>query len=257
MVIKKTVSKEKTKETTKSKLSNYNKQATAFLSVNIKREKRTVEVMKSSLATLIPLAAASLSPFVMQGQACATAPPGAAAIENLSCGENAATLDLDGGGVDLVFLYTGDVGGTTGGLLVRQATAASMTFARTTYLSYRYLVGYAPGATINELSGSFGALKSQPGGTNCTNTNAYGWLDYEKYGTGGWHGLTGDTRVMGLTKDGFLGFVEITYNDDLSSGNYSIGEFGLSTDAADTQITAGDCTSLPVELTRFFGKEMA
>lgn len=251
MVINKNSIDARLKETNREKLSKYRTQAKCFIAVQQKRKKQEKHFSKSGLAYLIPFAAASLSPFSAFAQPCPNSPVGANTQQDINCGGvTATTVDLDGGGDDVVFFYT------SFGFLIRQATASSMTFARTVNGTYRYLIGYDIGTNIDVNSGNFGSLKPQ-NLNQCTSTQAYGWLDYENYGTGGWDGLTGGTKVMGLTKDGFLGFIEILYDDNDTNANtqYTIGEFGLANNTSIDIIEAGNCSStvLPVELVSFRG----
>jgi type IX secretion system substrate protein len=248
MVVKKYTFEKNKKDSLESRLSQYKAQAKNFLTINEKRNKNMRAVFKSGLANILPLAAASLTPFVMYAQPC----NGGAGSVNTNC-SNTQGVDLDGDGIDVVLLY---VPTGTAGLMARKTTTSTMTFARNMPGAYSYLIGYSTGNTIDVNSGNFGSLAALSN-TTCVNTNEYGWLDYEGTGMGGWNGLTPGTRVMGLTKDGFLGFIEITYDDNNTNPttSFSIGEFGLAVDMGIDNITAGDCSSLPVELTRFFGKK--
>ena len=240
------------------RLRAYQAQADGFLMMQQGKTPLTPPLYYTALKQILPLAAIALTPFAMQAQACDPG-SGADTIQDQDCGGNiATTVDVDGGADDLVFSYDSGAG-----LAVRAATSNGMTFARTESGVYRYLVGYADGGSINSASGFFGSLRSQPATSPCINNDQYGWLDYKAFGTGGWHGLTGQMLVMAFIKDDKLGFVEVTYDgtQTLSEDGFSIGEFGIADDTTTdgvTMIDAGDCSSLPsslpVDLIAFRGR---
>lgn len=251
MLIKKYKTDREEIETSPEQLGAYRLQAQSFLRTRKQNAPATRQSLYSGLTKMLPLAAAALTPFAMQGQAC-DAMSGAVASEDVNCGGNTAiTIDVDGdSNIDMVFLYSG------GGFQVQ--AVSGITFARTVSGNYRYLIGYNDGTSINS-PGNFGTLRSSSAAI-CVNTDQYGWLDYENFNTGGWHGLTGGTRVLGFIKDSKLGFIEISYNDGISSiSAVDIGEFGIATATTGTTstITAGTCNSLlPVELVSFTARKL-
>lgn len=244
MVIKKYKQQQNTQEGIDTQVQKYQTKNQAFLKLAKSRKSSFLDRSKSTLATLLPLAAASLSPFVLQAQ-CIT--PTASNPSMSGCNNSDFTLDIDGGGADLAFVAS------PSGLYVREiGNSPSITFAVTPSGVYRYLIGY-DGSTINSGSGNFGALQVSSGAVCGQTTTGQGVMETSfGGGAGAWLGGGNVTKSLGFIKGGKLGFVEITWNNTSSSP--TVGAFGVVEDASTTTISEGDCSSLlPVELTKFEG----
>ena len=232
-------------------LSQYRLKAKSFLAVNAKRKRPDFAKVKSELANLLPLAAASLSPLVaINAQPCPTNPPGSGTSTS-SCLPETIKIDLDGGGFDLVIE-------TVLGLRVLGINPG-LTFSRYFSGPYAYLNAYDYGDPIDGNSAAFGSLRSSNTSTcgGSLTATQYGWLDYDNSSPGGqWDG--GGTFSFGVKLGGRVGFVEISYTDnDNSSSTYTVENFGLVIDASITTADAGTCASLPVELAHFYGQQTA
>lgn len=238
----------------KERLSSYRTQATSFLKLQREGKLSPARKEKSTLESLLPLVAVSLTPFALQAQSCPNNPgaivPGVCNLPEIQA------LDIDGdGAIDMEIHSTfGDV--IDIGAIVR--VASSSTWLSSGYIGmppYFYFNAYAQGATINA------ANVNDPlqvyGDNNCgVPVSHYGILDYDPTGAGPsvgqWNGQTGTSPglYMAFKKDGVLGFVELIYDD--ATNIVTIGNYGLACDASITSIIAGDCTSLagqPIALT--------
>jgi len=246
MVIKKYISEKNKEESKDSRLSAYKTQAKNYLKVNQNRKKITRNILKSGLASVLPLAAASLTPFVSVAQPCD--PSGGSSTAGCAAGD--FTVDMDGGGSEIVFI------GGSSGLYMRSVNGFTVTAGASVVAPYHYATGYAAAASISSATG-FTSGGNPFGGVACAQNTTASWVLETSYagGAGDWFDAGGATisRVVGVSVDGNVGFIEVTWNNAISVA--TIGEYGLA-ETGITTIDAGDCsTLLPVELMYFTGKQ--
>ena len=239
----------------KPDVSMYNTQATSFLKLQQEGKQKIAYKEKSTLESLLPLVAASLTPFALQAQTSCPNNPG---VVN-SCDANPQSIeqsiDIDGDGqVDMMVhgaLTDANSGSIIGSIVSFENTSTWLTAGYVGYAPYTYFNAYASGATINESNVN---LSSQAvARLGCPSTNFESWLDYNPKDpvaypnpNGAWDGQTGASPglYMAFKKDGVLGFVEFIYTDGPST--VTIGNYGIACDASITSIIAGDCSSLVV-----------
>ncbi len=229
-------------------MQQYKVKAKAFRTINENKSENTPLIKRSNLATLLPLVAASLSPFALQAQPCSNNPGG----NTSSCTNGNTGIDLDGTGLDMVVIPSGG-----GGSFVRFSQDDTWLTAGYLIGPYVYFNAYAVGATI--MSSNINVAPS----TQATNNpcpgeamNKYGWLDYDA-GSGQWNGGDGTVaEVLAFKKNGVPGFVEILLND--AANTATVGEYGIANSPNVPVYTAGDCVELaallPVELIHFSGQ---
>ncbi len=233
-----------------TQFKKYQLQNKTFLKLSTKRKNNFLDRGKGTLASLLPLAAVSLSPLAVQAQTPCNTTNGSVATSGVACGLPAigTTVDVDGGGIDFV------IGPVAGGTVLR-VFSPGMTFSGETSGAFVYFNPIADGATITAAdvttvprSGCGGACTGPACGLTFI---SYGFIDYDN-GLGGWDAL--GTGILGFLKDDKLGFVEIIHDD--ANDSATIGEFGIAdaTTATIPSITVGTCGSFPVELSVFKGE---
>lgn len=251
MIIPKHYKRKRRKGDYKDSLSMYNTQATSFLKLQQQGKQKIVHKEKSSLESLLPLVAASLTPFALQAQSSCSNLPGV--IGN--CGNpEIETIDFEGDGVvDMEVISTfgfGSNGTQDIGAAVRFPNNGTTVLSSgyIGYAPYFYFNAYAQGAPISGVNDSPQSFTSNAG---CITTVSYGWLDYDPTNpvqypnpNGAWNGQAGSSPglYMAFKKDGVLGFVELIYDD--ATNIVTIGNYGIACDASFTSIVAGDCSSL-------------
>ncbi|MEM9887210.1 MAG: T9SS type A sorting domain-containing protein [Bacteroidota bacterium] len=254
MRIKKYAQQLQQTEKTTDRLRKYQLKNRIYLTTSNGRGNAAIKV---NLATLLPLAAAALSPLAIQAQACPTSPSGAtsAGCSNAPSGSNTAVVDVDGGGVD--FFFTGQ----SLGLGLQVVGNANLRFAGYNQGGFSYLNNYTSGSVVNSANVTI-QLRADGATLTCNSSvvtiDGYASLDYNTGDVGGWAPGTSSTGYMVFAKNNTLGFVEVTWDDD--TNEVTIGEFGIATAPFDdptnpvTSIAVGNCATLPVELTSFKGK---
>lgn len=196
----------------------------------------------SSLALIIPFAAAALTPFAAMAQSC----PGAGTnntVTGSSAGRFDVYLDLDNDGVNDFRLQDepDDLFGWPLG-----TTQVSVTQAG----GYWYAVRHT--GTITTAANFRGRGQLTPGSTGNYTTMEYGGGTNDQ-----WAGAGNITGCLGVRKGTRIGFIQVTYNNTNSTNpainGITLGSYGLAA-AGVASVSCASCTTLPVEMRSFRGE---
>lgn len=210
---------------------------------------RTPKV-NSPLASLVPMAAASLTPFALVAQ-CGVGnyAPSPSVNANSVAGTVEITVDIDGDGVDDFQLDGSDAtssgeGGALSDLFIIPLGNAEVS-AYSVGGGFFYVNRLNAGDAITSADSDWRAVGDLPG---------YATLDFQ--GGGPWHGTGVETGYVAVRIDGNkLGFMEVTWDNTTATITVNPALTGVQNDisASNTSIAggAGACGILPIDLAYF------
>ena len=237
------------KEDFKERLKSYKIQMDGALA-NF-NSKNLLPRVSSPLASIIPLAAASITPFAMAAQ-CGVAvfdPASGSqtAVNGGGPGGTVLLVDIDGDGTDDFELdpnwhYNTNPGpGTLADLFLRPLNGAEV-IAYAAGGGYYYATRFDVGDNITSTDADWRSAGDM--------NNNMATLDYQTNAP--WHGSGTQTGYVGIRLGDRLGFMEVTWdNFETVSVSSSLSGVRHPDDPVQTNVDVGDCVALPIDLVSF------
>lgn len=155
---------------------------------------------------------------------------------------NGVGLDVDGDMNDDLLFYVGNQNGTADFNDLKVKILSGTVFVTNNTVASASAIAYGNNAQIDGNFNSNNNVRPAPG---------YAFLAYDAAGANG-NFKAGTTANIGYKKGGNFGFITLTTAFDLSIVRYRITVSQRGIDIANrTTILAGDCNTLPVELSAF------